>query len=319
MLRDDVDCVDLRGRPKAGMRGMDDFFPGTLKVWDDWSPATLPREREHPPMSNLTGPHYPAEFARRLYAQEAFHSSWARSDADEKAPPYSLQWFLEIESKRHERHGKWIPRLLEFAKHSGEKLLGLGDGLGTDWIQYARHGADVVICCPHAEQLGLIQRNFELRGLSGRFLHVSPTCLPIPNATIDVVCVSGLLDRATEPRALVEEIYRVLKPGGKVLAVAPAYYEVEFWSRLCMPWQQWLPMSRKSIDAAPGGYSRRRLKLLFRQFTDHRVHKRQLRRSEVPHVWRVVPLQILERLMGRLLVLKAFKPLSAAIGLQLAA
>jgi SAM-dependent methyltransferase len=319
MLRDDVECVSLRGWPIPGTEGMDEFFPGTLKVWDEWSPATIPLDREHPPMTNLAGPHYPADFAHRLYAQEAFHSGWTKSYADEKSPPYSLQWFLEIESKRHERHGKWIPRLLEFAKHSGEKLLGLGDGLGTDWIQYARYGADVVVCCPHAEQLGLIQRNFELRGLSGRFLHVSPTCLPIPNASIDVVCVSGLLDRATEPRALVDEIFRVLKPGGKVLAVAPAFYDVDFWSRLCMPWQQWLPLGRSNVDTSPAGYSRRRLKLLFRQFADHRVHKRQLRRTEVPHVWRVVPLPMLERLMGRLLVLKAFKPLSAAVGLQIAA
>ena len=36
---------------------------------------------------------------------------------------------------------RWIPKLLEFAKHSGEKLLGVGHGLGTDWVQYAQNGA----------------------------------------------------------------------------------------------------------------------------------------------------------------------------------
>jgi ubiquinone/menaquinone biosynthesis C-methylase UbiE len=270
-------------------------------------------------MTHLIGPHYPADFAHRLYAQEAFHSAWAGLDRVEKSPPYSLQWFLEIESQRHHRHGKWIPRLLEFAKHPGETLLGLGDGLGTDWLQYARHGADVVVCCPHAEQLGLIQRNFDLRGLPGRFLHVSPTCLPLPNSSIDVACVSGLLDCSTEPRGIVEEIYRVLKPGGKVLTVSPAFYDVDFWSRLCMPWQPWLPNKGKPVATTPAGYSRRRLRLLFHRFCEHRVHKRQLRRSEVPHLWRWIPLGILERLMGRLLVLKAFKPLSAAMGVPLAA
>ena len=53
---------------------MDNFFPSTLKVWDEWRPTTVPTERELPPMTNWTGPHYPAEFAHRLYAQEAFHS-----------------------------------------------------------------------------------------------------------------------------------------------------------------------------------------------------------------------------------------------------
>jgi hypothetical protein len=39
----------------------------------------------------------------------------------------------------------------------------------------------------------------------------------------------------------------------------------------------------------------------------------------VPHIWRWAPLSILERLMGRILVLKAFKPLSAAISTTAAA
>jgi hypothetical protein len=32
-----------------------------------------------------------------------------------------------------------------------------------------------------------------------------------------------------------------------------------------------------------------------------------------PHLWRWLPLPLLERLLGRVLVIKAFKPLSAAI------
>jgi hypothetical protein len=52
---------------------------------------------------------------------------------------------------------------------------------------------------------------------------------------------------------------------------------------------------------------------LFGRFTEHRVRKRQLRRSEVPHLWRFLPLAVLARLMGRVLILKAFKPLSAAL------
>ena len=131
--------------------------------------------------------------------------------------------------------GALDPRLLEFAKHGGETLLGLGDGLGTDWIQYARHGAHVVVCSPSAEQLALVRRNFELRGLAGRFLSARPASLPLESSSIDVVCVSGLLDEVADPHAVVNEVYRVLKPGGKVLAVTPARYDVDYWSRLLFP------------------------------------------------------------------------------------
>ena len=71
----------------------------------------------------LPGPHSPSEFAQKLYAYESLNPPVLRSE--EEVEPYSLQWFLNIESQRHSRHGRWIPRLLEFAKHSGESLLGL--------------------------------------------------------------------------------------------------------------------------------------------------------------------------------------------------
>ena len=85
--------------------------------------------------------------------------------------------------------------------------------------------------------------------------------------------------------------------------------------RGCLPWRGWL---RRSAEG-PRGFSRRGLRRLFAGFIEHRIHKRHLRRSEIPHLFRWLPLPVLERLMGRFLILKAFKPLSAAMSLQMAA
>ena len=49
---------------------------------------------------------------------------------------------------------------------------------------------------------------------------------------------------------------------------------------------------------------------MFYRFVEHRTHKRHLRRSDLPHVWRWLPLPVLERMLGRMLVHKAFKPLA---------
>jgi ubiquinone/menaquinone biosynthesis C-methylase UbiE len=178
-------------------------------------------------------------------------------------------------------------------------------------VQYARHGANVIVCCPSAWQLSLIRRNFELRGLGGRFIHAAATSLPLESATIDVACINSLLHGVEQPQTVVEEIYRVLKPGGKVLAVAPAKYDVDFWGRLCFFWRRWWA-PRTGAAQAPT-FSARRLRRLFGRFVEHRIQKRQLRRAEVPYLWRWSPLPLLERLLGRILVLKAFKPLSAAM------
>jgi SAM-dependent methyltransferase len=153
--------------------------------------------------------------------------------------------------------------------------------------------------------------------------------LPLESSSIDVACLNGLVYESAPPAALLDEVYRVLKPGGKVLAVVPARYDAIFWSRWWCLGQR--PGGsgplRDSDPALAGGllspvmqrFRGRELKQLFHRFQEPRLYKRHLRRGELPHLWRWYPLSLLERLMGRLLVLKAFKPVSAAIGEQAAA
>jgi SAM-dependent methyltransferase len=296
---------------------MADSYSGKLQVWEGWVPALIKGPFPAPPgEGGLRVVRPPQDLADRLWAGETLH---AHGRPRERAEPFTLQWFLDIESVRHGRRGRWIPRLLEFTKHGGETLLGLGSGLGTDWVQYARHGAAVTACCPSAEQLALTQRNFELRGMRGVFVHADPADLPLDSASIDVVCLTGLLPDVPDPRAVVDEVYRVLKPGGKILAVTRAKYDIDFWRRRCLPWSGWLRPGRDPADSSPAGYSARRLRQLFGRFAEPRVYKRHLRRAEAPPLWRWLPHPVLERLLGRLLVFKGFKPLSTAITLQAAA
>jgi SAM-dependent methyltransferase len=295
---------------------MDDSFPSKLQVWRGQA-AVLP---ELPLPANgriLSGPPIPPTFADQLFAAETLSSTPRCTPAG--IEPFSLQWFLEIENQRHGRHGRWLPRLLEFSRHAGETLLGLGNCLGTDWLQYARNGASVIVCLPSAEQLALVRRNFELRGLPGRFVQAAPGSLPVEAASVDVVCISNLLHELADPGPVIQEVYRILKPGGKVLAVTPARYDISFWSDFFFPWQHWLRSSTTATKPVTAGMSARSLRRLFGRFGEQRVYKRHLRRGETPHLWRWLPPAILERLMGRMLVLKAFKPLSAAMSMHLAA
>jgi SAM-dependent methyltransferase len=304
---------------------MDSSFSSNLRIWNRPAPpvsrerAAASRGALEPSGLAMQGPHNITEFAARLYVNEALNPPTSVLRRIEQTEPYSLEWFETIESLRHGRQGRWIPRLLEFTKHAGETLVCLGHGLGTDWVQYARHGANVVVCSPVQSQLGLVRRNFELRGLRGQFLHASLVGLPLESASIDVACVAGLLELAPEPQAVIEEIYRVLKPGGKALILAPARYDIAFWQRAIFFWQRWLRRNEPERSAAGIRTSSRDLRRLFHRFVEHRTRKRHLRRADVPHVWRWLPLPVLERVMGRVLVLKAFKPLSAALPAQVAA
>jgi SAM-dependent methyltransferase len=299
---------------------MGDYFPYSLKRWEN--PAlTLQAIFGRPEIDalenkpdHLQGPHNPREFAQKLYSLESLQPAALRSHDQDQPEPYSLQWFLDIENQRHSKHGKWIPKLLEFAKHAGEKLLGVGHGLGTDWVQYAQNGASVIVCSPAVAQLELVRRNFDLRRLPGRFIQAEPTSLPLEPNSIDVVCISSLHHGIDKPEQVIEEVYRVLKPGGKVLAVTPAYYDVDFWVRTLFFWNRWLQPNRgKNPLRCKRRLSARQLKQLFHRFSEIHVRKRQLRRPEVPNVWRWIPLPILARIMGRVLALKAFKPVNVVL------
>jgi SAM-dependent methyltransferase len=286
---------------------MADTVSSKLQLWDGWQAA--PAAGSSLSQFVLPGLGHPDQ----LHAAESMGPRSARPP--DTIEPFSLQWFLDAEHQRHHRYARWLPSALEFSKHSGETILGLGTGLGTDWVQYARQGASVTICGPSADQLALVRRNFELRELPARFVQAVPTSLPLDPASIDVVCLSDLLHQVRDPLALVDEVYRVLKPGGKVLAITPAKYDIEFWRRILLPWR-WRLRSRTPSEP---NFSSRRLRGLFHRFVEHRVHKRHLRRADVPHVWRLMPTSMLERWIGRMLVLKAFKPLSSAIHVPLAA
>src|SRR5262249_30388370 len=97
----------------------------------NWAAGGRPDPLVRPPVERgPQGPLHPVAFADRMAARECLRApGWS----DEGAEPFSLQWYLDIESARHRRAGKWVPRLLEFSKHPGERVLGLGFGLGTDW------------------------------------------------------------------------------------------------------------------------------------------------------------------------------------------
>ena len=226
--------------------------------------------------------------------------------------PYSRAWFEEIESKRYAPHGVWLRRVLEFTRHPGQSLLMLGAGLGTDALQYHRHGVQVTVGVGPTDQPDLVRRNFDLRGLSARIVHCgSEPVLPFERGKFDLAYVNLLYAPPSDPAALAEELYRVLKPGGKAFVLAPARYDAGFWQNILVPIRRWYRPQPEITTALR--YSARSLRQVFARYTEPRSAKRHLRRSELPHVWRFLPVSVLERLMGHVIVLRAFKPISAAL------
>ena len=110
-------------------------------------------------------------------------------------------------------------------------------------------------------------------------------------------------------------MYRVLKPGGKLVAIVPARQEINFLGNVVNRFRR----SRPAPEAASAGlfsptataFDRRSLSHLLARFQEGQIYRRHLRRADVPQLYRWLPLGMLERFTGRLLLFKGFKPVSA--------
>jgi glycosyltransferase involved in cell wall biosynthesis/ubiquinone/menaquinone biosynthesis C-methylase UbiE len=241
------------------------------------------------------------------------------------AAAHTREWFLEAERYRYETYAPWMPETMEFNRHQGAKLLEIGGGMGTDLAQFAARGARVTDVDLSAGHLGLARENFAVRGLSGEFLQQDAECLVFDDEAFDIVYSNGVLHHTPNTRQVVREIFRVLKPGGRVIVMVYAEDSLHYWRNLM--WNIGLRegqlrkysmgeiMSRaveRSDNAAAHplvkAYTRAGLRRLFQDFTDIEILQRQLDAAAVPRVLARVPRRYLERIMGWNLVIKARKP-----------
>ncbi|MBY0512548.1 MAG: class I SAM-dependent methyltransferase [Gemmataceae bacterium] len=279
---------------------MDGTF-GNLRLLPMDRPISADGSAESPALP--VPPPDPLELANRELIRPPTHRRTHRG-----IEPFSAAWFDEVERKRYARHGAWLPTALEFGRHPGESVLVIGPGIGSDVVSYLRLGTVVTVCTTPADYPDVVRQNLARRGLSARLIPLSGAELPFPSGAFDVAVWNALHGPPPAAPNLPGELFRVLKAGGKVIGLFPARYDTGFWEDRLLPLHK-LFWRRPPDPTAGPKTTARELRRAFAAFAEHRVRKRHLRRGEMPHPWRLLPVVLLERLIGRVLVLKAFKPL----------
>ena len=127
-------------------------------------------------------------------------------------------FFERIEAHRYEK--EWhIPAAANFANTRALKVLEIGCGLGTDGAQFAKAGADYTGVDLTNAAIELARKRFELFGLTGKFQVADAENLDFPDESFDVVYSHGVLHHTPDIDAAVQEIRRVLKPGGRAIVM----------------------------------------------------------------------------------------------------
>lgn len=224
--------------------------------------------------------------------------------------PFSSAWFDELEQKRYQRHGWWLPHALEFDRHAGESVLLLGAGLGNDAIRYARNGARPVIAVVPQDPISRLLQNLSRYNWPIDITYLDDDLpWPFPSASWDVICWNALYNPWQLQSCRLKEVCRLLKPGGKLIGLTPAYYDVAYWQDLLLPFQR-VYWSRPPDPTTAPKLTCHQIRHLLDGFSNIGFTRRHLRRSELPHPWRLLPLSLLERLMGRVYVVKCVKPIN---------
>jgi SAM-dependent methyltransferase len=127
-----------------------------------------------------------------------------------------------------------------FANCVGQSIMGIG--YATPYLGIFRDEAMRVLAFMPAEQ-GVV--NWPSSGLSSSAL-VETAMMPLPDACIDRVLIVHALEIAEHPRELLAEIWRILTPGGRIIAITPS--RAGLWARLdTTPFGHGQPFSRGQL------------------------------------------------------------------------
>lgn len=134
------------------------------------------------------------------------------------AEPGSQRFYELVEEHRYAT--EWhIPAAADFAGAAGLKVLEIGCGLGTDGAQFAKAGADYTGTDLTEAAVELARKRFEFSGLSGKFQTADAENLEFASASFDLVYSHGVLHHTPDTAGAVNEVHRVLRPGGRAVVM----------------------------------------------------------------------------------------------------
>jgi ubiquinone/menaquinone biosynthesis C-methylase UbiE len=141
-----------------------------------------------------------------------------------------LEWRASVYPK--------FPELMQlYGNHDGEVILDYGCGPGNDLVGFAIHtrAAKVIGIDVSPKALKLAGARLALHEVDGDRIELilssdSLSSVPLNNASVDYINCSGVLHHTTDPRPLLKEFHRILKPASR--ACVMVYNRDSLWLHL---------------------------------------------------------------------------------------
>jgi ubiquinone/menaquinone biosynthesis C-methylase UbiE len=168
---------------------------------------TSPRSDANPSQATMSA----AKLAVKAHWEEEVCGSRYGADAADDRRRY----FAEIESTRYKLD--WmIPGFARFTESRGKRVLELGLGTGTDFLQWVRAGAIATGRDLTTASVELVKERLGLENRAADVAQGDAEALEFPDDTFDIFYSWGVLHHSPDTTRAVGEAYRVLRPGGEL-------------------------------------------------------------------------------------------------------
>jgi ubiquinone/menaquinone biosynthesis C-methylase UbiE len=143
-------------------------------------------------------------------------------------PIGTREYFDEVEARKYlvEPH---IPAFADFEKWRGKKVLEIGCGIGTDTINFARHGAQVTTVDLSDKSMALARQRADVFGLADRIRfcpgNAEELTSFVPVEPYDLIYSFGVIHHTPHPDAVLAQLRRYTHPGTTIKIMV--YYK---WS-----------------------------------------------------------------------------------------
>ena len=126
------------------------------------------------------------------------------------------EYFEKIWKRRYNLE-PFISSIADFDNSKGKKVLEIGCGIGMDGAEFAKHGAIYTGIDLSDVSIKTCLKHFELYGLSGNIINADVENLPFEDDSFDIIYSWGVLHHTPNMQKGIDELYRVLKPNGKII------------------------------------------------------------------------------------------------------
>lgn len=188
------------------------------------------------------------ERGRRVDGPIAFATRYTRATVERLLAVKGPEWLKdELDRSEDPRYvGMTIATAFgRYERFAGRRVLDFGCGCGATSVVLGRLGADVVGVDADGPSVAAARARAADAGVGARFVRLGHAPrLPFPDGAFDCVLAYHVLEHVapTDRAAHARELWRVVRPGGRLLVSAPnRWWPFEFHTTRLW-WVPWLPL-----------------------------------------------------------------------------